>query len=335
MEDTNAVEISTDSYNWITSPVTTYNGPIEKLRCFIPEFERRKFGPSLLPLGDQDTGCLFDDTPGVNRFHDAIVRLPINDSKVEIPVGIVSKQYTLVQHQQLFDKVLQALDNMEINCADVKASLDLTEYGERMRLSVVLPHDKYGMKLAVNDEYGFKFECFNSVDGSMRLRAVISWLRLICLNGMTIRIDDTSYERRHNKYMKISDIEYILHEGIASSAKEREVYQRWRRQKVPLDKLAKWTDNYLAKKWGVKAATRTWHIAKSGFDVTFADPFEKATPTSKTVVMGGKVTGAILPGDTVYAISQVLSWLAKERQDVQEQLEWREQIPELLKPLTV
>jgi hypothetical protein len=68
-------------------------------------------------------------------------------------------------------------------------------------------------------------------------------------------------------------------------------------------------------------------------DVELADPFEKGTPTEKTVIKGNRVSGAILPGDNVYAVSQSLSWLAKERRDVQEQLEWKQQIPELLAPL--
>jgi hypothetical protein len=32
-------------------------------------------------------------------------------------------------------------------------------------------------------------------------------------------------------------------------------------------------------------------------------------------------------------LSQILAWLAKERRDIQEQLGWREQIPELMAPL--
>ena len=35
----------------------------------------------------------------------------------------------------------------------------------------------------------------------------------------------------------------------------------------------------------------------------------------------------------VFDVSQVLAWLAKERRDLHEQLEWREQIPKLLAPL--
>jgi len=104
-------------------------------------------------------------------------------------------------------------------------------------------------------------------------------------------------------------------------------------KKVTEASLVKWADNYLAKRWGVKAAARTWHITRSGQDVTFSDPFEKGAPTKKTVLMGDKVPGAVLPGYNVYAVSKALSWLAKERKDVQEQLEWKPQILGLVQPL--
>jgi len=34
----------------------------------------------------------------------------------------------------------------------------------------------------------------------------------------------------------------------------------------------------------------------------------------------------------LFDLSQILAWLAKERRDLQEQLEWRQTVPELLKP---
>ena len=75
---------------------------------------------------------------------------------------------------------------------------------------------------------------------------------------------------------------------------------------------------------------RAWHITRTGKDVEPADPFQKGKPTEKNVKVVKEVPGAVLPGDTVYAVSQSLSWLAKERRDVQEQLEWKQQIPDLL-----
>ncbi len=150
---------------------------------------------------------------------------------------------------------------------------------------------------------------------------------------MVIGVADSYYRRRHNRYMEMKDIAAILKEGISAITKVREVYLRWMKRKVSDEKLAKWADGHLARKWGVKAAARTWHIARSGRDVTFADPFEKGKPTQKTVIFGKRVPGTLLPGDTVFAVSQALSWLAKERRDVQEQLEWKQQVPDLLQPL--
>jgi hypothetical protein len=71
----------------------------------------------------------------------------------------------------------------------------------------------------------------------------------------------------------------------------------------------------------------------TGHDVKLSDPFEKGKPTEKTVDPTAEVPGAVIPVDSVYAVSQSLAWLAKERRDVQEQLKWKRQIPELLGPL--
>lgn len=335
MESGRDVTIQTSSNKWLTSSLTTYRGSIGAVREFIPKFERRTFGPKLLPVEGDDSqfsASLPAGTPGYNLFYDTIVRQPINSDEIEVPVGIVSKQYTLVQHTTLFDEAVKAIKKVEIKPDDVKADLDLTVYGERMRLGLLFP-ERYNLKLDNDDEMGLRLECFNSVDGSMKFMAVIGWLRFVCANGMVIGVADSYYRRRHNRYMELKDISAILKEGISTTTKEKEVYLRWMKRKVSEEKLAKWTNGHLANKWGVKAATRTWHITTSGRDVTFADPFEKGKPTQKTVIFGKRVPGAILPGDTVFAVSQALSWLAKERRDVQEQLEWKQQIPDLVKPL--
>ena len=50
---------------------------------------------------------------------------------------------------------------------------------------------------------------------------------------------------------------------------------------------------------------------------------------SQCVQQTDPVPGAPNNSGNLYDVSQVLAWLAMERRDVQEQLEWREQIPEL------
>jgi hypothetical protein len=319
---------------WQASPVMCYKGPLDQVRKHIPTFERKTFGPALLPAKDFDVENPFATPypPGFNRFHDVIVRQPINSQEVEVPVGIVSKQYTLIQHQDLVDTALHAVQKARIDPSEIITQLDLTEYGERMRLGLIFPK-KYNMVLPNNDEMGLRLECFNSVDGSMKFMSVIGWLRFVCANGLIIGVADSYYKKRHNRYMELSDIAAILQGGIAATTTEREMILSWQKRKLSEAGFAKWTDSVLAKRWGVKAAVRAWHITRTGHDVAQEDPFEKGRPTEKHVIQIMKVPGAVLPGDNVYALSQSLSWLAKERRDVQEQLEWKQQIPDLLAPL--
>ena len=333
MDATAQVSIINDQKKWLSSPVTTYRGSLDQIEEYIPFFERRTFGPALLPSEKFAEDNLFlEQLPaGFNRNYDVIVRMPMHKDDVEVPVGIVSKQYSLIQHNSLFEEAIKAVGIAKINQKDIQAELDITEYGERMRLGLIFP-EQYNMQVK-DDVMGLRLECFNSVEGSMKFMSVIGWLRFVCSNGLIIGVADTYYKSRHNRFMELSDIAAVIKEGIESTTNEKKLFQKWQKRVVNEDKLKKWTDDCLAKKWGVKAAVRAWHITRSGVDVEIADPFEEGKATEKSVFCGKKVPGAVLPGDNVYSVSQSLSWLAKERRDVQEQLEWKQQIPELLAPL--
>jgi hypothetical protein len=106
-----------------------------------------------------------------------------------------------------------------------------------------------------------------------------------------------------------------------------------RKAKISPDRLVPWIEKELRKGWGFKAATRTYHIARSGTDVEIIGQY-KGNPTSIGVRETKSVPGAPPTCSNLFDVSQILAWLAKERRDVQEQLEWREQIPELIAPLT-
>lgn len=321
---------------WQSSPVTTHRGPLLEVMKLIPKFERRTFGPALLPSDTFDPKAPFFTPlpPGFNRYYDVITKIPLQSHEAEIPVGIVSKQYSLVQHRDLIDVAFSAVDSAKIDLAEIETELDLTEYGERMRLSLIFPK-RYGITLPNNDEMGLRLECFNSVEGSMKFMSVIGWLRFVCANGMLIGKAESYYRSRHNRFMELSDIAAILQDGIAATTRERTLFVAQQQQKLDDFGFTKWINDVLAKKWGVKAAMRAWHITKSGKDVEQVDPFEKGKPTEKQVNFVKDVPGAVLPGDTVYAVNQSLSWLAKERCDIQEQLEWKQQIPDLLVSLCV
>jgi len=333
---------------WQSAKVLHFSGTIEEVSQQVPLFERRGFGMELEPI-DRDKGAFFleeyatppcqtppcQTPPNLNRYYDAIVRMPMaSENCAPMPVGIVSRQYSLLQHKHLINEIVRAIDNVGIAPSKMQAHLDLTEYGERMRLGLLFPKE-YNLDVGEGDQMALRLECFNSVDGSTKFMAVLGWLRFVCLNGMVLGVADTDVRRRHNKSFSLQDIVPLLRDGIASTTGEGAVYQAWRKRKVHATALAKWTDTILAKRWGVKAATRTWHIIHTGNDVAMADLFEKAPPTAKAVNQGDPVPGAVIPGDNLFAVSQALSWLAKERRDVQEQAQWQQEIPELIQELMI
>ena len=117
--------------------------------------------------------------------------------------------------------------------------------------------------------------------------------------------------------------------GLKEAETEKKNFECWRKAKITLDRLAPWIEKELRKGWGYKAATRTYHIARSGTDVEIIGQYKGNSPTSIGVRKTKSVPGAPAKCSNLFDLSQILAWLAKERRDVQEQLEWREQIPDL------
>jgi hypothetical protein len=307
---------------WFNSPVTFHEGTLTEIRGHIPTFERRGFG--LTQPGNEHTR--------LNERLDTIVRLPFGEDKTFIPVGVVSKDYTLVPHAAVLDVATQALDAAKIAPTDVKAELKITEYGERMALSLYLP-DKYCFDPGDGHPMALRLECVNSVDGSTRFRALMGWFRLVCSNGLIIGVTRSDVRRRHVGDLRLADVGAVLTSGLKESKTEKKNFECWRKAGITLNRLAPWVDNDLREGWGFKAAARTFHIAQSGSDAEVVGQYKGSTPTTIAMQETKRVPGAPKQCHNLFDLSQILAWLAKERRDVQEQLEWREKIPDLMNPL--
>ena len=218
------VSIINDQKKWLSSPVTAYRGTLDQIKQLIPKFERRTFGPELLPsekFGDDN--LFLDPLPaGFNRNFDVIVRMPMHKDDVEVPVGIVSKQYSLIQHNSIFEEAFKAVGIARIEQEKIQAELDITEYGERMRLGLIFP-EQYNMQVR-DDVMGLRLECFNSVEGSMKFMSVIGWLRFVCSNGLIIGVADTYYKSRHNRFMELSDIAAVIREKVSKPLQTRKSF---------------------------------------------------------------------------------------------------------------
>lgn len=307
---------------WFNSPVTFHEGTLTEIRAHVPSFERRGFG---LTQPENERSRL-------NERLDTIVRLPFGDDNTFIPVGVVSKDYALVPHLAVLNVATKALEDAKIAPANVKAELKITEYGERMALSLYLP-GKYSFDPGDGHPMALRLECFNSVDGSTRFRVLMGWFRFVCSNGLIIGVTYSDVRRRHVGDLQIEDVGAVLTSGLKESETEKKNFERWRESGITLDRLTPWVNKDLREGWGFKAAARTFHIARSGYDAEVDGQYKGYTPTTIAMKKLKRVPGSPQQCRNLFDLSQILAWLAKERRDVQEQLEWREKIPGLMAPL--
>jgi ABC-type sugar transport system ATPase subunit len=307
---------------WFNSPLTTFSGPLPDIQKHIPTFERRSFA---LAQSDNNQARL-------NEHLDTIVRLPYGDDEGYVPIGVVSKNYVLIPHMQVFDVVVKALKAAKITPAEVKTEIQITEYGERMVFSLYLP-DKYEFDPGDGNPMALRLECMNSVDGSSRFRAIMGWFRYVCCNGLIIGVTRSDLRRRHVGDLNIDDIEAVLTSGLTDSEAEMARFKVWRNTPITISTLSPWVDKNLLDGWGFKAAARAFHIAQCGFDAEVIRPYKDYKPTTISMRKTNPVPGSTQRCSNLFDLSQILAWLAKERRDIQEQLEWREKIPSLMEPL--
>lgn len=305
---------------WFNSPITLHKGSLTEIRTHIPTFERRGFG--LAQPGNEQIR--------MNDRLDTIVRRPFRDDKSFIPVGIVSKDYALVPHTDVLDIASKALENLQIAPNSVGAELKITEYGERMALSLILPSEN-DFNPGDGNPLALRLECVNSVDGSCRLRIQMCWHRLVCANGLIVGVT-SGVRRRHSNGLGLGDIVEVLATGFTEAKKDKQNLLLWRKKAAPKN-LAEWIEEIIQPAWGFKAATRAFHIARTGSDVEITGQYKDNTPTTIAVCRTEPVPGAPKETRNLYDVSQILAWLAKERRDLQEQIEWREQIPGLMASL--
>ena len=264
-----------------------------------------------------------------------VVREPAKPNEVPMPVGVVSKSYRLVQHRTVFSTALDALSKAGIRLEQVQGSLRITEYGECMALSLLFPEDDpYTFILTPRgDQLRLRLQCFNSVDGSMRFMAMLGWYRFVCSNGLLAGEVRVNFRKRHDPYLDPLRIHEVLSTGVSSLIEEKKLYTRWLQTRIDNTSLRRWVDGPLKAKWGVKLAARTYCIARTGRDCRFPYHFEKCPPSEKTIEPTAAVPGSWVPADNAFAVSQVLSWLAKERHEIPEQMERMSEIPDLMRKL--
>jgi hypothetical protein len=319
--ENNAAVASTTKLKWLSEGVEIFCGSIEQAALKIPSFERRPF------VASSKNGL-----SSINRHRDVITRLCTNGYNSEIPVGLVSKKYGLVQHTAVFESAVSALTEASVDLEDVKARLILTEYGSRMSLQFLFP-ETFNFDPGDGNSVGLRLECFNSVDGSSRLWAVLGWLRFVCQNGMVLGTTRLNVKRVHNNRIEVGSLGESLRKALRHVPDEKHLLNKWKQTNIASERLITFVDGLLQRKWGTHAAARALLICSSGYDGIPSDPFQKARPSDLRMKEVRPVPGACAPARDAYSIAQSLMWLAKERSDVQDQLERVREIPSLIRAL--
>jgi len=267
---------------------------------------------------------------GENEYLDLILREPSEDEGY-IPIGTVSKQYSLIQHAEVFEAIIAAGKRLDLDFAKQPVEITLSHYGERMRAAWQLPG--YDFDPGDGKPIVLVVAVTNSVDKSCALEIQLEWLRLVCKNGMMFGLKERNLYHKHVAGLDPAGIAGFVSNELGRVPKERQIYQTWFKEKVSLDQLFRWADDVISSDWGALAAARVVNIAKTGYDGEFLRPFDKRKPSEKEMKPTVEVPGACAPIENKFHASQVLSWVAKERNSLQDQVQKLYDIPTLISRL--
>jgi hypothetical protein len=313
-----SIQFLNEAGRWNARSVKYWKSKWDKLKKEVPTFEIQDFRVG-------------KDGPA-NPYLKSVVRQPKTLFEKQIPVAVVSNSYMLAQHVDVAEKCLEGIRLAGVEPDNLECELGLTELGEFMDLRIYFPDrfihtGKDGYKIQL------RLECFNSVDRSSRLVILLGWLRQVCTNGMVIGETRTDIRDIHNENLDLNRIPEIV--GKAMKAVNNDVLRlkKWEEIEFPASSFANWINGPLAEHWGKKAACRVYHICMSGYDVEFENPFAPGEATDKPVKKSKRIPGSPERAQNLYDLSQVLSWVATNRMDSEERLNWQTAIPVIMKTI--
>jgi hypothetical protein len=316
--------------HWLNLPLQPRTeGAFDDIVRALPHFGRQPF--AMASVNGEELG--------VNSYLDMVYRLPVRQGEKPIPVGVVSKNYRLVDHHQILRTIQQSLTSRGLDLEKVRVVAEWTIHGERAHLSIIFPPEApFSVSMVEDsDEMRFRIELFNSVDGSCRLMAVAGWLRFVCSNGLIIGTALIQLRQQHRQQLEVEEIGRLVGEAIKSAQNDRDRFAHWMSTRLEESALVPWVDEEVRSLWGVRAAVRVLGIATEGWDVEpLGARIDRRPSEIRTNRVGEvRVPGIDAPVDTLFGISQVLSWIAGQRAEISEDLQWRSQVHDLMAKLDV
>ncbi|MBK9494690.1 MAG: DUF932 domain-containing protein [Xanthomonadales bacterium] len=303
---------------WRARDVSYWAGRWARLERLVPKFTIEPFR-------------VRPDSPA-NPHIQAVVRQPLTVTEQPIPVGTVSNSYQLAQHHEVVMRCFDGLRLVGVEPASLNCEVGLTPLGEWMNFRAYFP-ESHNYTPKDGNALGLRLECFNSVDGSSRLVILLGWLRFVCANGLVIGETKAELRDVHDEHLSLDAIPDLVVTGMTAVTADLQRLRSWEAGQVSAEELKRWADGEVSSKWGKKAACRVFHICRTGRDVEIVDPFAKGEATEKPVKPTLDVPGAAAPATTLYEVSQTLSWIATQRSNTEQRVEWQGAIPHLISSL--
>lgn len=256
----------------------------------------------------------------VNESSLMVVREPLPGDPRRIPVATVSHAYTLIQHRDAVQPLLDGLGAAGLRLPDVRAWRWLSSRGERLVLRAALreasfdPGDGHPVQVCV--------ECVNSVDRSSALEYRLYGWRVVCRNGMVMSIDRAVRVRHATGPSRLARAKADVMALLAGARAIPERMRGWYSTHVTDGALRSWVDQDISKHWTRALAARVFSILRTGWDGA-AQAAAGTPPSCWTVQQQVEVPGSGAPVANAYHAAQAVAWVAS-REESSEQRQQRE-----------
>lgn len=211
------ITILSDEPIWRSRKVRYYASDWKAVSSILPKFE-------LVPF------TAGKDQPS-NPFLQTVMRKPLSKTEWPMPVGIVSNNYSLVNHLEIAEFCRNGLAQAKINVDDLRYEVGLSELGEWMNFRIYLP-TTYAFREVSGRELLLRLACFNSVDGTTRLVILFGWFRLVCSNGLVIGKTKIEIKERHGQSLDLKEISERLRSTFDAVEADRKRMEEWNLEKI-------------------------------------------------------------------------------------------------------
>lgn len=175
-----------------------------------------------------DTSTLFDvreegmktDSGKLVKGKKAIVRVDTGEV-----LGLVSKKYKLVKHQEVINSVNRLTEEFEIE----DSQLNLCKSGSVMFVKLIT---NVSFEPEVGDVVKFGLQIYNSYNGVLPVGVLLIAYRLKCKNGMTAPETMTSFFVKHFAALDLGEIRRKSFDVFSRVATIRDKWLQWRDTKV-------------------------------------------------------------------------------------------------------